>query len=146
MRRALKVGALYFAAVFAVGFVLGAIRTLWLVPRIGVRAAELAESPVMLLVAVLAARAVVRRHTELTSRMNWLSAGVFALALMLSVEFTVVLWVRGLSLAQYFATRDPVSSTVYFVLLGVFAVLPVLMFQFRHRSSSPNSASATRAA
>jgi hypothetical protein len=37
MKQALKVGALYFAAVFAVGFVLGTIRTLWVTPRIGVR-------------------------------------------------------------------------------------------------------------
>jgi hypothetical protein len=28
-----KAGALYFVVVFAVGFVLGAIRTLWVVPR-----------------------------------------------------------------------------------------------------------------
>jgi hypothetical protein len=145
MKQALKIGALYFAAVFAVGFVLGTIRTLWVAPRIGVRAAELIESPIMLVVAVLAARAVVRRHAELTNWMNWLSVGLFALALMLLVEFTAVLWVRGLSLAQYFAARDPVSSSVYFVLLGVFAVLPVLVFQFRPRSS-PHSASSGRAA
>jgi hypothetical protein len=44
MKQALKVGALYFAAVFATGFVLGAIRTLWLVPRMGTRAAELIEA------------------------------------------------------------------------------------------------------
>ena len=111
MKQALKVGALYFAAVFAVGFVLGTIRTLWVTPRIGARTAELIESPIMLVVAVLAARAVVRRHAGLTNWMNWLSVGLFALALMLLVEFTVVLWVRGLSLAQYVATRDPVSST-----------------------------------
>ena len=145
MKQALKVGALYFAAVFAVGFVLGTIRTLWVTPRIGARAAELIESPIMLVVVVLAARVVVRRHAELTNWMNWLSVGLFALALMLLVEFTVVLWVRGLSLAQYFATRDPVSTMVYFVLLGVFAVLPVLVFQFWRRSS-PHSANSSRAA
>jgi type IV secretory pathway TrbD component len=107
--------------------------------------AELIESPIMLVVVVLTARVVVRRHAELTNWMNWLSVGLFALTLMLLVEFTVVLWVRGLSLAQYFATRDPVSTTVYFVLLGVFAVLPVLVFQF-WRSSWPHSANSSRAA
>jgi len=52
----LKVGALYFAAVFAVGFVLGAIRTLWVEPELGTRVAELIEAPMMLLVVVFAAR------------------------------------------------------------------------------------------
>lgn len=44
---------------------------------------------------------------------------------MLVVEFGLVLWVRGLSIRQYFATRDRVSGTVYHVMLAVFAVLPL---------------------
>ena len=43
-------GAVYFLMVFAVGFVLGVARTLWLVPRVGIRWAELLEMPVMLVV------------------------------------------------------------------------------------------------
>jgi hypothetical protein len=39
--KVLKAGALYFALVFGAGFVLGSIRVLWLVPRIGERTAEL---------------------------------------------------------------------------------------------------------
>jgi hypothetical protein len=38
------------ASVFGAGFVLGTIRTLWLVPRVGTRIAELLESPIMLVV------------------------------------------------------------------------------------------------
>jgi hypothetical protein len=44
----LKAGAVYFAVMFAVGFVQGTIRTLWVVPRFGARTAELMEMPVML--------------------------------------------------------------------------------------------------
>jgi hypothetical protein len=51
--RILKAALLYFAIVFGVGFVLGTIRTLWLVPRLGARAAELLEMPVMLVVIVV---------------------------------------------------------------------------------------------
>ena len=43
-----KAGVLYFALVFGVGFVLGTIRTLLVVPRVGTRKAELMEMPIML--------------------------------------------------------------------------------------------------
>lgn len=128
MIQLLKVSALYFAGVFAAGFVLGVIRTLWVTPVLGTRAAELIEAPIMLLVMTLAARTLVRRHA-LARGWQWLSVGVVALALMLAVEFTVVLQLRDLSIPEYLASRDPVSGTVYYVLLGIFAVMPLLMFR-----------------
>ena len=57
----LKAGAAYFAIVFVVGFALGTIRTLWLVSRLGVRAAELLEMPVMVFASFLVARWIVAR-------------------------------------------------------------------------------------
>jgi len=47
MKETLEAGVLYFALVFAVGFLLGTVRTLWAVPRLGVRTAELMEQPIM---------------------------------------------------------------------------------------------------
>lgn len=66
----LKAGVLYFALVFVVGFVLGVIRTLWLVPRFGARTAELAEAPVMLLVTITSAQWIVRRLVVPATRFN----------------------------------------------------------------------------
>ena len=40
-----KAALLYFAVVFAAGFLLGTVRTLWIAPRLGTRVAELAETP-----------------------------------------------------------------------------------------------------
>ena len=45
---------LYFALMFAAGFVLGTVRSRWIVPRLGVRTAELMEAPIMLVVSILA--------------------------------------------------------------------------------------------
>jgi hypothetical protein len=36
-----KAGVIYFVLVFSAGFVLGAIRTMWLAPRLGTRMAAL---------------------------------------------------------------------------------------------------------
>lgn len=122
--RILKAATFYFAVVFGAGFILGPIRILFIVPRLGVRLAELIEAPVMLVVIVLAANWVVRKF-RLT--INGLPAGFLALGLMIAFEFTVVLWLRGLTLAEYFQERDPVASFVYYLMLLVFAVMPFLL-------------------
>jgi hypothetical protein len=38
-----------------------------------------------------------------------------------------VLWLRGLSISEYFASRDPVSGTVYYAMMGIFTVMPLLV-------------------
>jgi hypothetical protein len=123
----LKAGALYFALVFGAGFVLGAIRILWIVPRFGTRMAELMETPIMFGVTILAARWIVRRLAVPPKLSSRLGMGCVGLGLMLVAEFTLVLWLRGLSISEYFATRDPVSGTVYYVMLGVFCIMPLLV-------------------
>jgi type IV secretory pathway TrbD component len=56
-----------------------------------------------------------------------LAVGSVALGLMLVAEFTLVLWLRGLTIREYLASRDPVSGTVYYVMLGGFAIMPLLV-------------------
>lgn len=127
-----KMALLYFAIVFAAGFVLGAFRTLFVVSYMSTRSAELLEAPLMLAVVFIAARWLTLR-VHLPNDLVWLAIGSLALAVMLLTEFTVVLSLRGLSLAEYFATRDPISGGVYFASLGVFAVCPWLVARARTR-------------
>jgi ABC-type uncharacterized transport system permease subunit len=123
----LRAGLSYFALVFAAGFLLGTIRTLFLVPRIGERNAELLEMPVMLAVTIFAARWIVRRFNIPYKIFDRLGFGFIALVLLLLVEFTLVLWLRGISISEYFATRDPVSGAVYYAMLLVFALMPIFV-------------------
>lgn len=76
----LKSAALYFGMVFGAGFVFGVIRTLWVVPLVGVMWAEL----------------------------------------------SLVLGLRDMSLDEYFASRDPISGTVYLLMLIAFALMPLV--------------------
>lgn len=124
MLKTIQAGVLYFAIVFGVGFVLGTIRTLLVVPLVGMRRAELMEAPIMILVSFLAARWIVRRMELPSVLAPRLGMGVIALLLLLAAEFGFVLWLRGISLQQYFATRDPVAGSVYYVALLVFALAP----------------------
>ena len=127
MMQAVKAGVLYFAIVFAVGFALGAIRTVWVVPRVGARKAELMEMPIMLAVTIVAARWTVLRLSVSPMSSARLEMGCIALVLLLIAEFGFVLWLRGISIKDYLATRDPVSGTVYYVMLVVFAIMPLLI-------------------
>ena len=123
----LKAGVLYFAVVFGAGFVLGPIRILWVVPRLGTGAAELLEAPIMFVVTIVGARWIVRRFAIPPTPSSRLTMGCIALGLMLLAEFTLVLWLRGLSISQYLAGRDPVAGTIHYLMLGLFAVIPLLV-------------------
>jgi len=123
----LKAGAVYFALVFGAGFALGTIRTLWVVPTVGIRTAELMETPIMLVVVVLAAGWIVRRLGVPPVASRRLSVGLVALGLLLIAELTFVLWLQRLTIDEYLASRDPVAGTVYIVMLGVFAIMPLLV-------------------
>jgi hypothetical protein len=126
IHKILEAGTLYFALVFGAGFVLGTIRTLCIVPRLGTRTAELMEAPIMFAITVLASRWVVRRLAMGAAFSGRIAVGLMALGLLLLTEFTVMRWLSGLTIAEYLAGRDPVAATVYVALLAAFALMPLL--------------------
>jgi len=123
--RILKAALLYFALVFGSGFLLGPIRILWVVPRLGTRMAELIEAPIMLVIVIAAARWTVSRFAVPPSRGKRFALGSIALFLLLMAEFALVPWVRHMSINAYLASRDPVSGAVYYAELGIFAIVPL---------------------
>jgi type IV secretory pathway TrbD component len=81
----------------------------------------------MFVVIIVAARWIVRRLALPYTLSVRLGMGCVALSLLLSAEFTLVLWLQGLSISDYLASRDPVSGTVYYIMLGIFAIMPLLI-------------------
>jgi hypothetical protein len=125
--RTLKAGLTYFALVFGAGFVLGAVRVSFLVPRLGMRYAELLEAPIMIAVVFFAARFVVRRFALPAGALSRLLVGATALALLLMAEVALVVVVQHQALGAYIASRDPVSGGVYLASLALFAAMPLLL-------------------
>lgn len=117
----------YFALVFLAGFVLGFIRVLLLVPEIGERYAEFLEMPLMLIVIYFSARLLVYRFPRLPRLSGYLTVGLIAVSLLLLAEFTFVLSLRNMSLAEYFASRDPVSGSAYALSLVLYLVMPFIL-------------------
>ena len=103
------------------------MRVPFLVPRLGIRTAELLEAPVMLAVVFFAARFVVQRFALPARTSPRLLVGATALALLLIAEVALVVVVQRQALGAYIASRDPVSGSVYLALLALFAAMPLLL-------------------
>ncbi len=119
----------YFAIVFAAGFVLGTLRTLWLLPRLGERWAELSEMPLMFMVMVVVSWRLFADSS--LSRTQRAIVGGIALLLMLVAEVTLVLSLRQIAVSDYLSQRDPLAGSVYAIMLIIFALLPTIA-HYRH--------------
>ena len=80
----------------------------------------------MLVAAYFTARFVTTRFSA-SRRVEYLYSGLVALIILLAVEFSVVLALRGLSIREYLSERDPVTGAVYVAMLIVFAAMPWLV-------------------
>lgn len=122
----LKAGALYFALVFAAGFVLGAIRTLLLAPRVGDFAAVAIELPVMLAVAWLACGAVLRWVKPGQGIAAHAVMGLVAFALLMAAELALSLALGAPSIAAWLVGLT--SSPGLLGLAGqiAFAIFPMI--------------------
>ena len=96
----IKAGAAYFVVVFALGFVLGAVRVLWLAPMIGETAAVVAEQPVMLTASWFVARWLVRRY-DFASASERLIMGACAFAMLMMAEMLLAVSLFGQTPGQW---------------------------------------------
>ena len=117
---------MYFVIVFGAGFAFGVIRTLWVVPKAGVRTAELMEMPLMVAVIILACRSVVRLFA-LPYIWPRIAMGLSSLSMLIGAELILNSWVTGRPASAFISDRDPVSGTAYFCALGLFAAMPLLV-------------------
>jgi len=91
----------YFATVFSVGFILGAIRTLAITPRIGATAAVLIELPIILVASWLVATRIVRRTRPAPAAA--FAMGVFAFILLMTAEALIAVTVADQGLTEWSA-------------------------------------------
>ncbi|WP_296677374.1 hypothetical protein [Novosphingobium sp.] len=130
MRRIVAAALAYWAWVFAAGFVLGTLRTLWVAPRTGLLAAVLLELPAMLLVSFAAARAVLRRYS-VTRTGEALALGVLAFVLLLLAEAALAVLLGGQGAAQWARLLAAPPGAVGLAGQMVFALLPWALVRWR---------------
>jgi hypothetical protein len=121
---ALALGLRYFAGVFAVGFVLGTIRTLWLAPAVGEVAAVAIELPIMLGFSGWWCRRLLAGRALSTGQRAMMGGSAF-LCLM-AAELALALAVGG-TLANYMAGLMAPAGLLGLAGQLLFAVLPLVI-------------------
>jgi hypothetical protein len=119
--------ALYFAIVFAVGFLLGPVRVLWLEPRVGPILATACEAPFLLAAMVVVARWVPRLVRLPLDRASLLLMGGGALVLQQVADFAVGIGLRDIGPSEQLAQFTTLQGLIYAALLIAFVVMPLLL-------------------
>jgi hypothetical protein len=126
---ALKAASAYFALLFGLGFVLGTLRVLLIVPVLGELPAVLLELPVMLTASWFACRWLVQRFAVPADVASRLIMGGVAFALLMAAEAGVSMLLMGRTLAQHWATYDSLPALAGLLAQMLFAAFP--LFQRR---------------
>lgn len=118
----------YWAAIFALGFALGTVRTLWLAPALGDVMAVAAELPVMLAASWLVAARLLARG-PVGSGSAALAMGLIALVLLLGAEAALAALLAGQSIAQWLAGMAQPAGALGLAGQIAFALIPLAVWR-----------------
>lgn len=121
----LRAALAYFAAIFALGFVLGAIRVTWLVPSLGELAAVAIELPVMLAVSWWWAGRVLNRWPLPRPRQR-LAMGATAFAILMAAELALAMTLGGQGPGEWLASMAHAAGMLGLAGQVLFALVPRL--------------------
>lgn len=126
MITALLAGLVYGSGIFALGFVLGTLRELWLGPLFGRDAVVLVEGPVILLAAWFGAWWLIRGHGVAALAGQRLMMGAVAFGLLMLGEAAVAVFGFGRTLAMHMATYATTQGMLETMPQIAFALFPLL--------------------
>lgn len=121
--RVIRAAASYWAVVFALGFVLGTARVLWVIPRVGLVPATLIELPLILAASWFAAGWLVRRFA-LKAGGEALAAGALAFAILMAAECALAGVLTGQTPAQWLTGLRQPHALLGLAGQVVFALMP----------------------
>ncbi|MDA0302120.1 MAG: hypothetical protein O2822_06290 [Chloroflexi bacterium] len=139
MSAALRAGVAYTLLVFALAFVLGVVRVLFVAPRIGELAAVAIEVPITLTASWVIAPQLVRWFGVRSDRRERAAMGAAAFLLLMVLEWTLALLVFGQSVAETLAGYRTAAGILGLAGQVGFAFVPLLQ-----AAGAPNRVTATR--
>ncbi len=124
--RALGAGLVYFAIVFAVGFVLGTIRTVFVTPHFGALTAVLIELPFILTASWFVCRWVLRQFGLPAVFAARAVMGVSAFILLILAEYALAAAFQGQSVITFVCALATLDGATGFAGQILFALFPVV--------------------
>lgn len=124
--RPLLAGGLYFAIVFAAGFLFGTVRVLAVEPLLGRLMAVAIETPVILAVSWIVSGILIRRLAIAPGLAARLVMGVSAFVLLLTAELGFSVLAFGLSATEFAAGLMEPAGLLGLAAQLVFAAMPAL--------------------
>jgi hypothetical protein len=124
---------LYAAGAFAVGFVLGTIRTLWVTPAVGPLVAVCIEAPLMLVASWFVYTKI---HRFLRLEIGWgfaLLLGLRAFMYLQFFEIAMFVFAFKRPLGEYMESLKTPEGTVGLAAQAAFALVPLVFVQLRAR-------------
>jgi hypothetical protein len=130
MKRSFAAGSVYFAIIFALGFVLGSIRVLVTGPKLGGVAAVLLEIPIMLATSWFVARWCIALFSVRRGGTERLAMGSLAFSLLMLAELSLSTMLFGRTVSEHFATYAHVVGLIGLTGQLAFALIPFLQGRF----------------
>lgn len=118
-----QAAVIYWGIVFALGFVLGTVRVLWVIPRVGLLPATVLELPIILTASWFAAGWIVRRFA-IGGQREALILGGLAFVLLMAAECALAAVLAGESPAQWLAGLRQPHALLGLAGQMVFALMP----------------------
>ena len=134
MARAVRAGVLYFLAVFATGFVLGVLRTLFVAPHVGVLAAVAIELPIILAVAWWVSARLQRGSSPTLRGAGLMGGTAFALLLLAEVSLSITLF--GRTIAEHLSLYADADHRLGLAGQVAFALIPWLQARLGEREAT----------
>ena len=119
-------GVVYGLSAFVIGFGLGAIRTLFIAPRVGATNAVLFEAPVILYASWIISRRCVSHLDVAANVANRVWMGTTAFCALISCELVLSTLAFGRSAADFFADYASPAGAIGLAAQVLFAIFPYL--------------------
>ncbi len=123
---AIRAGGVYFAIVFAIGFVLGTVRVLMLAPSLGEGLATLIELPAMLAASWFVCGWCVRRFAVPREPAARATMGAVAFGVLMAVEAALSVLAFGRTPGEHLARYAELGPALGLAAQLVFAAFPLL--------------------
>lgn len=129
MFNSIRAGFFYFATVFGLGFILGTIRVLVLIPRLGELISTLIELPVILSAAWFICRQLTARFQVPQEWSARLRMGVSAFVLLMGTDLALSVWLFGNTVTGHFERYRLRPNAIGLAGQVVFLLFPLLQME-----------------